>query len=115
MAGLFGAAASSTATNTQGDLSKDVEIPQNQTPSDTVSDLAFSPTGDYLAVASWDKKVYIYEVAQAGPVGKWAFEMENSVLCVAWSRVSKPLYIHHHISNANFHVTGRHARSRRRR
>jgi mRNA export factor len=86
MAGIFGGGASSAATSTQGDLSKDVEIPPNQLPSDSISDMAFSPAADYLAVASWDKKCYIYEVAGSGATGKWVWEMASPVLSVAWSK-----------------------------
>lgn len=86
--GLFGAAgASSTAANTSGDLSKD--IPLSDPPSDSVSDLAFSPTQDLIAVASWDKKVRIYEVSEQGKSeGKAAIDFEAPVLACAWSNVS---------------------------
>ncbi|KAF2184464.1 Poly(A)+ RNA export protein [Zopfia rhizophila CBS 207.26] len=87
MAGLFGGGAAATATSsTVGDTSKDVDVPSSQMPGDSISDLAFSPQNDFLSVASWDKKVYIYEVNNNGAQGKWAFEMKAPVLGCAWSK-----------------------------
>lgn len=64
MAGLFGSG-SASAANTLGDLSKDIQL--NNGPEDSISHISFSPQSDHLAVASWDKKVRIYEVnAQGG-------------------------------------------------
>jgi mRNA export factor len=59
MAGLFGSAASTASTNAPGDPTKDVAL--NSPPEDSISDLQWSPTGDFLAVSSWDKKVRIYQ------------------------------------------------------
>lgn len=90
MSGLFGSAAtsSSTTTSTQGDISKD--IPLNSPPEDSISDLRFSPQADFLAVASWDKKVRIYAVSEQGQSeGKAAIDFEGPVLNCAWSDVSK--------------------------
>ncbi|KAJ5490553.1 hypothetical protein N7453_011378 [Penicillium expansum] len=76
---LFGAGASSASagqTNTTGDISKD----------DGISDLRFSPTSEHLAVASWDKKVRIYEINDQGQSeGKALFEHEAPVLNCCWS------------------------------
>jgi mRNA export factor len=86
---LFGSAAStsSTATNTTGDISKDVTL--SQPPDDSVSDLSFSPTADYLAVASWDSKLRIYEVNEQGQSqGKAEIPFDKSVLSCSWSHVS---------------------------
>ena len=51
MSGLFGnvgtAAATTAATNTTGDISKDVAL--NSPPEDSISDLAFSPVSNHLA------------------------------------------------------------------
>jgi mRNA export factor len=90
MAGLFGATtASATAASTSGDISKDVTL--NQPPEDGISDLAFSPQSDHLAVASWDKKVRIYEISATGQSeGKALFEHESAVLSVCWSAVRPP-------------------------
>lgn len=94
MSTLFGSSATAAATSTTGDTSKDVEVPQNQLPSDSISDLMFSPQNDFLAVTSWDKMVRIYEVTNNGVQGKWAFSTQapnkqaaEVPLCVAWSRV----------------------------
>ncbi|KAH9817391.1 Nucleoporin GLE2 [Teratosphaeria destructans] len=85
MAGLFGSAASSASNPTQGDLTKDVAL--SSPPEDSISDLAFSPQSDHLAVASWDKKVRIYEIDQQGnSQGKALFEHEGPVLNCCWSK-----------------------------
>jgi mRNA export factor len=85
MSGLFGSSATNQA-NTLGDLSKDILL--NNGPEDSISDLRFSPTGDFLAVASWDKKVRIYEVNASGGEGKALFEHELPVFSCDWSKVS---------------------------
>jgi mRNA export factor len=82
-----GTAAAAGATNTTGDISKDVAL--NQPPEDGISDLRFSPASDHLAVASWDKKVRIYEINDQGQSeGKALFEHEAPVLNCCWSPVS---------------------------
>lgn len=89
MSTLFGgssAASSAAASNTPGDISKDITL--TQPPEDSISDVSFSPAADYLAVASWDKKVRIYEVQQSGTTeGKALFEHEAPVLSCCWSKV----------------------------
>jgi mRNA export factor len=86
MSGLFGTAAPSATTSTTGDLSKDVALVQP--PEDSTSHLAFSPTGDFLAVSSWDKKVRIYQVNEQGQSeGKASMDFEAPVLNCAWSDV----------------------------
>lgn len=92
MAGLFGTAASTSAatTNALGELSKDIAL--TSPPEDSISDLRFSPKADYLAVASWDKKVRIYEINQSGgSEGRAAFDHEGPVLSCDWSPVSRAL------------------------
>lgn len=65
---------------------KDVEVPN--LPTDSVSAVAFSPTADILAVASWSNEVRLYEVnAQGQAVGKAAYSHEGPVLDVCWSKV----------------------------
>ena len=89
---LFGNSAPA-ATSTTGDLSKDVEIQQGM-PTDSISDLAFSPTHDFLAMTSWDKMLTIFEVTANGAVGKWRSQTttqqgkDEYPLCLAWSPVS---------------------------
>jgi mRNA export factor len=87
MSGLFGSAATATqANNTLGDLTKDVQL--TNPPEDSISDLAFSPKSQHLAVASWDKKVRIYEITATGATeGKAFFECEAPVLSCHWSSV----------------------------
>ena len=89
MSSLFGSAASaSTAApnNTQGEIKNDVAL--NDPPEDGISDLAFSPQSDHLAVASWDKKVRIYEVTPNGQSqGKAMMQAEAPFLSCCWSPV----------------------------
>ncbi|KAL8946857.1 MAG: hypothetical protein Q9222_006799 [Ikaeria aurantiellina] len=85
MSGLFSNPSSTSTTNTTGDISKDVAL--NAPPEDGISDLKFSPQSEHLAVASWDKKVRIYEInAQGGSEGKALFEHEQPVLGCCWSK-----------------------------
>lgn len=84
MSTFFGSQAQSTAGATSGDLSKDASL--NNPPEDSISDLQFSPTGDFLAVASWDKKVRIYQVSEQGQSeGKAMIDFEAPALACAWS------------------------------
>jgi mRNA export factor len=64
-------------------IANDVEVPN--APSDSISAMAFSPTADYLAVASWDNQVRVYEVGQA-VTGKAAYSHEAPALDVCWSK-----------------------------
>ena len=79
--------ASATASNnTQGDLSKDVEL--TSPPEDSVSDIFFSPQSEHLAVSSWDSKVRIYEISESGQsIGKAFYEHQAPALSVHWSKV----------------------------
>ncbi|TVY50727.1 Nucleoporin [Lachnellula cervina] len=89
MSGLFGSQSNTASqANTLGDLSKDVAL--NQPPSDSVSDLSFSPRSEHLAVASWDNKVRIYEITQnGGSEGKAVIDHEGPVLSCDWSNDGK--------------------------
>ena len=85
MSGLFGSSAISNPT--QGDISKDV--PVKDLPEDSISDIAFSPVQEHLAVASWDNKVRIYEIdGQGNSQGKAMITHEGPVLSCSWSKVS---------------------------
>lgn len=89
---LFGSVPAATtaaggASNTMGDISKDVAL--NSPPEDSISDIRFSPASDHLAVASWDKKVRIYEINDQGQSeGKALFDHEAPVLSCCWAPVS---------------------------
>ncbi|CAG8449358.1 3487_t:CDS:2 [Ambispora gerdemannii] len=65
---------------------KDYAIPTP--PTDGITQLAFSPIADYLAVSSWDNQVRIYEVNQAAgsAVGKALYPHEGPALCCTWSK-----------------------------
>lgn len=91
MSGLFGGPSSSAATsNTVGDLKQDVEV--QQPPTDGVTDLSFNPNQssqqDFLTVASWDKKVRLYEVTPQGQAQpRHAYDHEGPVFSVDWFKV----------------------------
>ncbi|KAI8912912.1 hypothetical protein PhCBS80983_g03163 [Powellomyces hirtus] len=73
----FGSLNSSLAT-------KDSEI--QSAPTDTVSELRFSPKANYLAGSSWDNQTRIWEVASNGQsIPKAAIQHEAPVLCVDWA------------------------------
>ncbi|KAG0637664.1 WD40-repeat-containing domain protein [Tuber brumale] len=88
MSTLFGGNTASTAAstnNTQGDLSKDVEV--TSPPEDSVSDLSFSSQSEHLAVSSWDSKVRIYEISETGQsIGKALYDHQAPALSVHWSK-----------------------------
>ena len=93
---LFGSVGTTPAAtaqnNTSGDISKDVAL--TMPPEDSISDLRFSPASEHLAVASWDKKVRIYEINEQGQSeGKALFEHEAPVLNCCWSPVFSPWHI----------------------
>ena len=89
MSGLFGstpATGAAAASSTTGDITKDVTL--TAPPDDSISDLSFSSQSDHVAVASWDKKVRIYEIDGNGQSqGKAMFEHEGPVLSCCWSKV----------------------------
>jgi len=73
------------AANAQGDISNDVPI--QSPPEDSISQISFSPKAEHLAVASWDKKVRIYEISADGTsVGKAMYDHDAPVLSVDWSK-----------------------------
>lgn len=78
-------AALNTSAATGQELANDVTVANG--PEDSISDLAFSPQLELLAVASWDKKVRIYEVdPNSGQnQGKALFEHEGPVFSARWS------------------------------
>ncbi len=88
MTGLFGTTSSTSQANTLGDLTKDVAL--TAPPDDSISDISFSPQSEHLAVASWDKKVRIYEIASSlQSTGKAFFECVGPVFSCSWSPVSE--------------------------
>lgn len=92
MSGLFGSSSAAASTaNTVGDLSKDVQVANP--PEDSISDLTFNPNPadakDFLGVASWDKKVRIYEISANGNAeGKHIIEHDGPVLSCDFFKVS---------------------------
>ena len=93
MSSLFGNASTlstTSAASTIGDLKNDYTL--TSPPEDGISDIRFSPQSEHLAVASWDKKVRIYEInANGGSEGKAMFEHEGPVLACCWSKVNELL------------------------
>ncbi|ODQ78191.1 hypothetical protein BABINDRAFT_65513 [Babjeviella inositovora NRRL Y-12698] len=83
---LFGSAASNTTSTmaTEQDLVNDITVASP--PEDSVSDLAWSPQAELLAVTSWDKKVRIYEVNASGQSqGRAVYDHEAPALSCRWS------------------------------
>lgn len=66
-----------TGVTNQGDVSKDVTL--NNQPEDSISELSWSPVANYLAVASWDKVVRIYDISHSPP-GRG-----ESIILAPWS------------------------------
>lgn len=80
--------ASTVQANVEAAASTANDIELTSPPGDGISDLSFSPQADHLAVASWDRKVRIYEIAPSGASeGKALFEHNAPVLNVCWTRV----------------------------
>lgn len=79
--------ASSTPTSaaTGQELISDITIDNG--PEDSITDLAFSPQQDILAVASWDKKVRIYEIdpLTGSNQGRALFEHDGPVFSARWT------------------------------
>lgn len=74
-----------TSAATGQELINDIVLANG--PEDTVTDLAFSPLLDLLAVASWDKKVRIYEIDPntGNSQGRALFEHDGPVFSARWS------------------------------
>ncbi|CAK7264990.1 RNA export factor gle2 [Sporothrix epigloea] len=93
MSTLFGSAAAAQPNNTVGDLKGDVAVPNP--PEDSISDLSFNPSPndqkDFMAVASWDKKVRIYEVntGTGASEGRLMYEHNAPVFSCHFSKDGK--------------------------
>lgn len=76
---------SGLASVTGQELLNDITL--NNGPEDSITDLAFSPTHDILAVASWDKKVRLYDIdpASGNNQGRALFEHDGPVFSARWS------------------------------
>lgn len=97
MSGLFGSAGTAASSaNTVGDLKNDVAV--TNLPEDGITSLAFNPNPadqkDFMAVASWDKKVRIYEVdTNSGQAaGRAAYDHTGPVFSVQVFKVSTSLF-----------------------
>lgn len=75
----------SAPASTGQELMNDITV--NNPPEDSISDMSFSPTQDLLSVASWDKKVRIYEIDPntGNNQGRAMFEHDGPVLSSRWS------------------------------
>ncbi|PWN50013.1 WD40 repeat-like protein [Violaceomyces palustris] len=83
--GAANVATTTTAAKVTGEQDQEVIPP----PNDGVSALSFSPTADFLAVASWDTFVRIYRIDKSSPqpVSPWQqYQHEGPVLDVCWSQ-----------------------------
>ncbi|EGW30488.1 nucleoporin GLE2 [Spathaspora passalidarum NRRL Y-27907] len=78
-------AATNSATANGQELINDITI--NNPPTDTITDIAFSPQQELLAVSSWDKKVRIYEIDSnsGNNQGRAMFEHDAPVFSARWS------------------------------
>ncbi|GJJ13087.1 hypothetical protein Clacol_007337 [Clathrus columnatus] len=85
MSFFSGGSSSVTSTSTAVSTVKDIEV--SDPPPDSISSLSWSPQADFLAAASWDNNVRIYEVSSGGQTqGKAMFSHEGPVLSVSWSK-----------------------------
>jgi WD40 repeat protein len=87
MSSLFGRSSSApSASPSTGELANDVTL--TSPPEDSISDLAWSPKTNFLAVASWDSKVRIYDVTQnSAGEGMAVINFDGPVLGCHWSKV----------------------------
>ena len=84
-----GPRSTSSTGSTIGSLAKDIQLADG--PEDSISDLAWSPVMNYLAVSSWDKKVRIYDVTtKPSGEGKVLMDFDGPVLSCGWSKVCTP-------------------------
>ncbi|ODV81952.1 WD40 repeat-like protein [Suhomyces tanzawaensis NRRL Y-17324] len=85
MSFLQASSTTSTSATTGQELINDITV--NNPPEDTVSDLSFSPQQDLLAVASWDKKVRIYEIdpSSGNNQGRALYEHAAPVFSTSWT------------------------------
>lgn len=78
-----------TQVGTPGSLANDIAVPQDN--EDTISSLSWAPRADFLASASWDGKVRIYDVSSDGRArGVAVLKAGGPVLGCDWSHVSIP-------------------------
>ncbi|KAG0651951.1 Nucleoporin GLE2 [Hyphodiscus hymeniophilus] len=86
MSSRFGSSSSApNGAGAIGDLSHDVILASP--PEDSISDLAWSSRNNFLAVASWDSKVRVYDVTQnLSGVGKAVISFDGPVFGCAWSK-----------------------------
>jgi mRNA export factor len=91
MSSLFGSSSSaSSAATLSGELSKDVTL--TSPPEDSISELSWSSKANFLAVASWDGKVRVYDVTQdSAGEGKALINFDGAALSCAWSKVCRTL------------------------
>ncbi len=71
-------------------LNKDKAVAKEETATDTISCLRWSPNSNYLGASSWDGKVRIYNVsADLEAKGVAMISAEAPVLSCDWSKVSQ--------------------------
>lgn len=85
MSFIAGSATNASSASTGQELINDISI--DNPPEDSISSLAFSPQQDLLAVASWDKKVRIYEIDpnSGNNQGRAMYEHDGPVFSARWS------------------------------
>ncbi|OLL22568.1 Pheromone-processing carboxypeptidase KEX1 [Neolecta irregularis DAH-3] len=84
---LFGSSttpAASATTTASPELASDFALADP--PGDGITDLAFSPHADFLAVSSWDNNTRIYDIQPTGQSsGKALYSHEAAVFSTHWS------------------------------
>ncbi|EDR03971.1 uncharacterized protein LACBIDRAFT_330872 [Laccaria bicolor S238N-H82] len=86
--------ASQTST-AAGSLSKKDDVQVSDLPTDSISKVSFSSQADYMAVASWDNSVRIYEVGVQESFQtqvKGGYHHQGPVLDVCWSTDGTKLF-----------------------
>lgn len=72
--------------------SPDVEV--NNSPTDTVSKLEWSPVNNHLLAVSWDKKAYVYNIGKQGESNLMLHkETEGPLLCCDWNHTGDQVFI----------------------
>jgi WD40 repeat protein len=85
-------AAMSFGPKQDSSLAKDVQLANP--PDDSISDLSWSSAGNYLAAASWDGKVRIYDITQnVTGEGKAMITFDGPALSCSWSKVQEYFFL----------------------
>lgn len=86
--GFYNRITTSSAISVDSISEKDVEFEVAGPPNDSISSLAFSNAGDFLAAGSWNNEVRIYEVngKLERTTGRSIYSHQGPVLDVTWNK-----------------------------